>query len=52
MTFNCVKMRNADEISFTSYVDWGCLKVGPETALTPKERDETELVTGEPINDI
>lgn len=39
MTFNCVKMRSADMISFTSTMDWDTLRIGPEPALSPKERD-------------
>ena len=41
MTFNCVKMRNASMDSFTSVVDWETLKIGPETAQTPSEKEET-----------
>ena len=41
MTFNCVKMRNAPMDSFTSAVDWETLKIGPESAQTPQEKEET-----------
>lgn len=41
MTFNCVKMRNASMDSFTSVVDWETLRIGPETAQTPQEKEET-----------
>ena len=41
MTFYCVKMRNASMDSFTSVVDWETLKIGPETAQTPSEKEET-----------
>ena len=52
MTFNCVKMRRASMRSFTSTVDWETLKIGPETALTPQEKDDSTHKTGEDINDI
>jgi len=52
MTFNCVKMRSASMRSFTSTVDWETLKIGPETALTPQEKDDSTHKTGEDINDI
>lgn len=52
MTFNCVKMRAASMRSFTSTVDWESLKIGPETALTPKERDASSHKTGESIDDL
>lgn len=49
ITFNCAKMRSGPMKSFTSKMDWDCLKIGPESALTPKEQ---EGATGEEINDI
>jgi len=52
MTFNCVKMRRASMRSFTSTVDWETLKIGPESALTPQEKDDSTHKTGEDINDI
>lgn len=52
VTFNCVKMRNASMQSFTSVVDWETLKFGPETALSPKEKDSESQKTGEDIDDI
>lgn len=52
MTFNCVKMRAASMRSFTSTVDWESLKIGPETALTPKEREDSSHKTGEQIDDL
>jgi len=52
MTFNCVKMRSASMKSFTSTVDWESLKIGPDTALTPKEKDETSHQTGEDVHDL
>ena len=52
LTLNCVKMRNAAEKSFTSTMDWETLKIGPDTALTPKEKEDSSHITGEEINDI
>lgn len=52
MTFNCVKMRRGGMDSFTSTVNWDSLKIGPETALTPKEKEDSSHKTGEDINDI
>ena len=39
ITFNCVKMRSSSMKSFTSTMDWETLKIGPETALTPREAE-------------
>jgi replicative DNA helicase len=52
MTFNCVKMRSASMKSFTSTVDWESLKIGPDTALTPKEKDDSSHKTGEDVHDL
>ena len=52
MTFTCVKMRSASMKSFTSVVDWDSLKIGPESALTPKEKEDSSHKTGEDINDL
>jgi len=52
MNFNCVKMRRGGMDSFTSTVNWDSLKIGPETALTPKEKEDSSHKTGEDINDI
>jgi len=52
MTFKCVKMRSAVMRSFTSTMDWETLKIGPDTALSPKEREDNDQQTGEEINDI
>ena len=38
--------------SFSSTMDWETLKIGPETALTPKEKEDSDQKTGEEINDI
>jgi len=52
ITFNCVKMRSSSMKSFSSTMDWETLKIGPETALTPKERDESSHKSDEEIHDL
>ena len=52
ITLNCVKMRSASMKSFTSVVDWDSLKIGPESAMTPKEKEDSSHKTGEEINDL
>ena len=52
ITFNCVKMRAASMKSFSSSMDWETLKIGPDTALTPKEREANSHKTDEDIDDL
>ena len=52
ITFNCVKMRAASMKSFSSVMDWETLKMGPDTALTPKEREASSHKTDEDIDDL
>lgn len=52
ISFNCVKMRSASMQSFTSTVDWESLKIGPDSALSPKEKEAASGKTGEDIDDI
>ena len=52
ITFNCTKMRSAAMRSFSSTVNWETMKIGPETAMTPKEREESDQKTGEDIDDL
>lgn len=52
ISFECVKMRSASMKSFTSTMDWETLAIGPETALTPEEREASEHKTGESIDDL
>ena len=52
VTFNCVKMRSASMKSFTSKMNWESLKIGPESTLNPKEREDSENRSDEPIDDI
>ena len=49
--FNCVKMRSAPMHSFTSTMNWDTLKIGPDSSLTPKEREGSSHKTGEEIDD-
>jgi hypothetical protein len=44
ITFNCAKMRNSEEISFTSTMDWVSLKIGPSTGELPKKDESSESV--------
>lgn len=52
VTFKCVKIRNDEPIDFTSTMDWDTLKMGPDSALTPDQREQNESKTGEEINDL
>lgn len=52
MTFNCVKMRSAGMRSFTSFYDRDTLRIGPESALSPKEKEESSHKTNESIDDL
>ena len=38
--------------SFTSVINWDSLKIGPDSALTPQEREDEASKTGEEIDDI
>lgn len=44
ITFNCVKMRNSEETSFTSTMDWVSLKIGPATGEVPRKGESGEDV--------
>lgn len=56
ISFRCEKMRSNAMLSFSSYIDWTSLKIGPNTALTPDEKEQEESTgstkTGENINDV
>ena len=52
ITFNCVKMRSAAQRSFTSTINWETQKIGPESALTPQEKENSSMKTGEEIDDV
>lgn len=49
ISFNCQKMRNGEEISFTSKINWPTLKIGPESASPPGVDSEDGL---EEVSDI
>jgi len=53
ITFNCTKMRSAKMEGFTSVMDWETLKIGPQSTMNPKDREELKdsLSTGENIHD-
>jgi len=38
--------------SFTSKMDWETLKIGPEPAMSPKEKEDSDLKSDEDIDDI
>ena len=38
--------------SFTSTVNWETMKIGPDNAMTPAEKEKSEHKTGEDIDDI
>jgi replicative DNA helicase len=44
ISFNCVKMRNADETNFTSTMDWASLRIGPETGYIKNDDEASEEV--------
>ena len=44
ISFNCVKMRNSDERSFISTMDWASLRIGPETGVVKREDEASEEV--------
>ena len=52
ITFNCVKMRNSAQRSFTSTMNWETQKIGPESSLSPQEREDSSMKTGEDIDDV
>ncbi len=40
ITFKCTKMRDDDEVDFTSTMDWASLKIGPATGVLQQETGE------------
>ncbi len=52
ITFNCVKMRSASMRNFSSSMDWETLKIGPDTAQTPKEIEGSSHKTDEDVYDL
>jgi len=52
ITFENIKMRDGPDISFTSVMNWSSLKMGPESALTPEDKEAEAKKTGESIEDL
>lgn len=54
MSFNCEKARGRPPSSFTSEMDWSCIKIGPRSALSPLEKKAIadSMNTGEDADDI
>jgi hypothetical protein len=52
IAFDCAKMRDDDEISFCSAVDWRSLKIGPSSAVDPKNKKEDSDDSGEGAYDM
>ena len=54
MTFNCTKMRSNVMKSFDSVIDWETLKIGPQSAINPKQKEEItkSMRTGEDVDDL
>lgn len=52
ITFECVKMRDNDEISFTSRMNWATLKLGPESAINPKLKKKNSEENSEDYSDM
>jgi replicative DNA helicase len=53
--FRCDKMRSGEMQSFISEIDWDCLKIGPNSAMDPDERQkmkEEMMGTGESYDDL
>ena len=44
ISFECAKMRNSDEVSFTSTMDWASLRIGPETGYVKDDDEASEEV--------
>ena len=45
-------MRSAAQLSFTSKMDWETMKIGPESAMSPAEREVSEHKIDEDIDDV
>ena len=50
ITFDCVKMRDNEELSFTSKINWRSLKIGPESTLSPDKKNSES--SEEDVHDI
>jgi hypothetical protein len=54
MTFECKKMRNGPIEDFSSQIEWSTLKIGPQSSMTPKEKDaiRKEMSSGEDVQEL
>lgn len=54
MTFNCTKMRSNVMKSFSSVIDWETLKIGPQSQINPKDKEDmsNSMKTGEEVDDL
>jgi hypothetical protein len=57
ITFKCVKMRDNEEVDFTSKMNWSTLKMGPEPAQLPEKEtkeksSKSNNSTGEDVYDL
>jgi hypothetical protein len=52
INFENVKTRDEDEISFCSKVDWRSLRIGPDSAVNPKNKPDSDESSGEESHDI
>jgi replicative DNA helicase len=54
MTFNCTKMRSNVMKSFSSVIDWETLKIGPQSQINPKDKEDmsNSMKTGEDVDDL
>ena len=54
MTFECKKMRNGPIEDFSSQIEWSSLKIGPQSSMTPKEKDaiRKEMSSGEDVQEL
>ena len=52
ISFICKKMRNGPMESFTSEMDWNTLKVGPRSALNPKEKAQMKTKMNEEVHEL
>jgi replicative DNA helicase len=53
ITFDCKKMRNGPMEDFTSVMEWDTLKIGPHSAMNPKEKASIrEQMSTEEVNEL
>lgn len=52
ITFENVKMRDEEEVSFTSVIDWESLKIGPKSGIIPEKESKKSQKSNEEAYDI